>query len=229
MFKSKIGVFSALMFGVMMLLIPATSIASAQEYDKYYKENDIYGKDYGYGYDNDRPVIIIKNQFSEPHKDKKMKEPPMVLVNKEVLFCDLIANGSNSSCVEEPFTVPGPDSGRYVQDCTDAQCQDINAETFGLKVSGDKEFQGSEDGTKVNLDGKGFVVEENSNLGTSAGEEFACVEAGFDSATFEDIGDGLVVASCVLFEGECSGDIRYGELKECTVTNYVIDIFEPGI
>ena len=249
--NSKIGMFSILTLGVMMLLIPATSIANAQEYDKYYNENERYNDDFSYeneryyddyrqtddrksyyeepykkGDKKDKPVVIIKNE-PVPQKEKKMKEHPMVLVYKEVLFCDLIANGTNNSCLEEPFGVPEPDSGRYVQDCNDVQCQDINSESFGLKISNDKEFQGSEDGIKVNLDGKGFVVEENSNLGTSAGEEFACVEAGFDSATFEDIGDGLVVASCVLFEGECSGDIRYGELKECTVKNYVFDIFEP--
>ena len=256
MSKTKIGVFGALLFSVTMLLIPATSIASATEYDRYGKASDThyqndryYGNEYekylNYDYENeireyekyqkdynkevykDKPTIIIENKV--PVKKKVMKEPPMILVNKEVLFCDVIANGTSSDCVEEPFDVPGPDSPRYVQDCNDAQCQDINSETFGLKVTDDKEFQGSEDGTKVSLDGKGFVVEENSNLGTSAGEEFACVEAGFDSATFEDIGDGVVVASCVLFEGECSGEIRHGELKECTVKNYVFDIFEPGI
>ena len=74
MSKTKIGVFSILAFGIMMLLIPATSIANAAEYDKYYKEKndryseddyvyesdryskekDRYGKDYGYGYDNKR-------------------------------------------------------------------------------------------------------------------------------------------------------------------------------
>ena len=43
----NVGVFSILMFGVMMLLIPATSIASAAEYDKYYQEKrDPYSNDY---------------------------------------------------------------------------------------------------------------------------------------------------------------------------------------
>ena len=156
---NKIGIFSILAFGVMMLLIPATSIANAAEYDKYYAEkNDRYGKDYGYDRDrnyeniqyqdderyyneyrqdnygksydnkykkvdkkgNDRPVIIVDNKIPIPHKEKeKKKEPPMLIVNKEVLFCDLIANGTTSDCSD---VFPGPNSDRWVQNCTDEQC-----------------------------------------------------------------------------------------------------------
>ncbi|MGD1836772.1 MAG: hypothetical protein ACPKPY_01785 [Nitrososphaeraceae archaeon] len=223
MSKTKIGVFGALMFGVMMLLIPATSIASAQEYDKYYKEKDRYGKDYGYGYDNDRPVIIIKNQFSEPHKDKKMKEPPMVLVNKEVLFCDVVANGTEDDC-DNP--VPEPNSDRWVQECTSEQCQGINPSTFDIAVTNTNLFEASEQSTKVNLDIRNFVVSEPSPVPTGPGFEFDCFEAGFDGVVvdFRDDGSNLQFASCVLFEGECSGTVQHGEQKECTVKNYVFAV-----
>ena len=50
--NSKIGLFSILTLGVIMLLIHATSMANAQEYDKYYKENERYNDDYSY--ENDR-------------------------------------------------------------------------------------------------------------------------------------------------------------------------------
>ena len=45
-----------------------------------------------------------------------MKEPPMILVKKDVLYCDNIANGTVSFCVVEEDKL-GPDSDRYVQDC----------------------------------------------------------------------------------------------------------------
>ena len=78
MSKTKIGVFDALLFGVMMLLIPATSIASALEYDRYGKVNDVYYEDDRYykeiqyddrnGYYEDE-YVYEENYY--PPKDKK--------------------------------------------------------------------------------------------------------------------------------------------------------------
>ncbi|MGD1834506.1 MAG: hypothetical protein ACPKQO_02150 [Nitrososphaeraceae archaeon] len=281
MSKTKIGVFSALMFGVMMLLIPATSIASAAEYDKYYKEKDRYGKDYGNGYDNkktdesykkidkryyddyrkvddrksyyeepykkndkksDGPVIIVDNKIPIPHhekKEKKMKEPPMVLVTKEVLFCDTIASGDEPFCQGE--VIPGPNSDRYVTQCSSEQCEDIDDSSFEIKVENANIFEGDEDGTKLNFNGERFTVtEENSNAvetflvgffpGFSLEIELLCQESGFDSSyVYGTRGNGIgitPVISCVQFEGDCSGIVQYGEQKECTVKNYVISVEE---
>ena len=262
MSKTKIGVFSILMFGVMMLLIPATSIASAAEYEKYYVEKkDRDSKEYGYGYDddrysddyrqttydkqykkvdkkeNDRPVIIIDNKIPIPHhekKEKKMKEPPMVLVTKEVLFCDIIANGLEEECFGEG-DVPGPNSGDYVQQCNDEQCAEIDDSFFEIKVENANIFEGDEDGTKLTFNGERFTVtEENSNAvetalvgvfpGFSLELELICQESGFDSSYVNaGFNEGLVV-SCVNFEGDCSGIVQDGELKECTVENHVVSV-----
>ena len=268
MSKTKIGVFSILAFGIMMLLIPATSIASAAEYDKYYKEKDRYGKDYGYGYDNkrddryyddyrpvddrksydsyqepykkvdnkkenDRPVIIVKNKIPIPNQEKeKKKEPPMVLVNKEILFCDLIANGTDNQCFieDEGLSLPGPNSDRYVQNCNDEQCEDIDASTFKIKIENANVFEGSEEGTKHNLDVRQFLVTEESDdeLGVFIipPVKAFCQDAGFDSGYTDilDVNEPNIVASCVLFEGDCSGTVQFGEQKECTVKNYVIGV-----
>ena len=80
--NSKVGMFSVLVLGVMMLFIPSTAISSAQEYDSYYNDN------------NDDEYNYEKEYY--PQKEDKMKEPSMLLVNKEVLFCDVIANGSSA-------------------------------------------------------------------------------------------------------------------------------------
>ena len=265
MSKTKIGVFSILVFGVMMLLIPATSIASAAEYDKYYIEKkDRYGKDYGYendrhyddyrqtSYDNeykkidkkesDRPVIIVDNKIPIPHhekKEKKMKEPPMVLVTKEVLFCDSIANGTGDECYipGNGPEVPGPNSDRYVQQCNDEQCEDIDDSFFEIKVENANIFEGDEDGTKLTFNGERFTVtEENSNAvetflvgifpGASLFLEQICQESGFDGSYVDVLFDEGPVLSCVNFEGECSGIVQDGELKDCTVKNHVVSIDE---
>ena len=251
--NSKIGMFSILTLGVMMLLIPATSIASAQEYDKYYKENERYNDNYSYeneryyddyrqtddrksyyeepykkGDKKDKPVVIIKNE-PVPQKEKKMKEPPMILVTKEVLFCDEIANGTSNGCLEfnqqGPPTVPGPNSDRYVQNCNHEQCENIDAELFTLEINKNPKFQGSEEGTKINYNENAFTVEEASEFENFGPFSFACDESGFDSVTAERLDNSEIIAvSCLLFEGECSGTIQDGELKECTVKNYVVEL-----
>ena len=245
--NSKFGMFSVLVLGIMMLLIPATSLANAQEYeDKYYKDeqykkidkksyNEPYKKeDERKSYYNDdkekseEPIIIIKN---EPivKKEKKMKEPPMLLVKKDVLYCDNIAND------EEPFTcdleggMPGPDSGRYVQECSNASqglCEFINESIFDMIVTDNIEFPGSEKGKKITFNAERFTVSEEQNIGIiDQGNPFnlQCQEAGFDN--------GLVIQGnfpdlllCTVFEGECSGIVQNGELKECTVKNYLVGL-----
>ena len=128
------------------------------------------------------------------------------MLTKNYCFCDQIANGTDNDCFGEGSngsTFPGPNSDRYVQECNDIQCQDVSADDFNLKVTDDKEFQGSEEGTKIDLDGKGFVVDENSRLGSVPEQIFNCIDSGFDTTVLEFVNDESVVQSCVLFEGDC--------------------------
>ena len=260
MSKTKnVGVFGVLLFGVMMLLIPATSIANAQEYDRYYQEKDRYSNDYGYEKDryydeyrqndyrnsygneykkvdkkSEKYPIIIENKIPVPHKVKeKKKELPMLTVNKEVLFCDLVANGTNNVCGEPP-SWPGPNSDRWVQQCSSDDCEGIDESSFEIKVEQANVFEGSEKGTKLNFGvpfnvieqrsegADAFLKEEESGILLEA--EFLCEEiAGFEGSfvDFIDIDSGDVFISCVLFEGDCSGTILNGEHKECTVKNHI--------
>ena len=267
MSKTKnVGIFSVLLFGVMMLLIPATSIADAAEYDRYYQEKkDRYSIDYGYeneryyddyrqtSYDNenkkvdkkesDRPVIIVKNKIPIPHQEKeKKKEPPMLIVKKEVLFCDDIANDNEQFCETDlPFGAPlPPNSNRWVEQCNSEVCEGVDESTFNIKVVNGKEFEGSEKGTKLNLEVGRFMVTEDRDAlsdlafaGIAEPEvpfsiDQACKNSGYDGSLiqvsgFEPPNFGLegLVTSCVLFEGDCSGNIHYGEQKECIVKNYI--------
>ena len=229
---NKIGVFGALLFGIMMLLIPATSMVSAQENDRYGKtNNDVYYEDDRYyeeiqyndrnGYYEDE-YVYEEYYYPPSHKDKK-KEPSMLIVKKDVLYCDVIANGTGRDCGFSP--IPGPDSDRYVQECIadDFLCDNLNEATFEMIVTDNVEFPGSEEGKKLNFDGERYAVTEGTNLGIierNSDFPFQCQIAGFDDGFIL----GTDIAICTVFEGECSGIIQDGELKECTVKNYVVAV-----
>ena len=211
----KFGIFSVLALGIMMLLIPASSsLANAQEYDQYY-EDEQYKKDNK----SNEPVIIIKNEPIQKKEKKKMKELPMLIVKKDVLYCDEIADGTGLSCGE---FFPGPDSDRYVQECTDDSlgCS-IDESSFDMVIRDDIEFPGSEEGTKLNFNGERFTVTEDVNVGEIRQNEFVnseCQKVGFDGGFFLER-----LSICTLNEGECSGIVQTSELKECTVKNYVVE------
>ena len=244
--NSKFGMFSVLVLGVMMLLIPASSLANAQEYDKHYEDKQykkIDKKSYSEPYKkdderksyynddkekSDEPVIIIKNEPIVKKEKKKMKEPPMLLVKKDVLYCDVIAND------EEPFScfgeggLPGPDSDRYVQECSNERsllCNTVNESSFDMIVTDNIEFPGSEQGKKITFNGERYTVSEEPNIGVEGQipilDSF-CQEAGFDDG-FVIEGDFPGFLFCTVFEGKCSGFVQDGELKECTVKNYLVE------
>ena len=243
--------FSVLVLGVMMLLIPATSIANAQEYnDRHYEDKKfkkIDKKSYNEPYkkederksyyskdkeQSDEPVIIIKNEpIQKKEKKKVMKELPMLFVKKDVLYCDFFS-GSGQTCLNES-TIPEPNSNRYVQTCTATSgdagevCDTVNEESFDIVVSDDVKFPGSVEGTKINFNGERFTITEEINFEPEnepgLQEEFnsLCMAAGFDSGSIFDIGDAVLLI-CILIEGDCSGFVQESELKECTVKNYAI-------
>ena len=256
--NSKFGMFSVLVLGIMMLLIPASSLANAQEYeDRYYEDKEYkkidkksYNEPYKkederksyYNDDNEQykkdnkekseePVIIIKNEpIQKKEKKKMMKEPPMLLVKKDVLYCDSIAND------EEPFRcniesdIPGPDSGRYIQECNNNEfvCDRVDESSFDMIVTDNIEFPGSEDGKKITFNGERYTVSEEPNIGfinQNSNLNANCQEAGFDGG-LELFGFGFDAEFCTVFEGKCSGIVQDGELKECTIKNYLVDFDE---
>ena len=232
--NSKFGMFSVLVLGVMMLLIPATSIANAQEYDDSYYEQD---RDYdGIYQDNNHMKSNYANESYKKQDDntdepivkkekKKMKEPPMLLVKKDVLYCDVVANGNCGNCIDLQ-SIPGPDSNRWVQDCTATNefqevYDNINEEFFKIIVTDDIEFPSSEEGKKLNFNGDRYTVTEDQD---TPNEELSsnCQEGGFDSG-FRLFFDETFVDICTINEGECSDIIQDNQSKECTVKNYVAE------
>ena len=241
----KFGIFSILVLGVVILLIPTTSVANAQEYeDRYYEDkeykkedkksdNEQYYNDDNKKYkkdDNkksDEPIVIIKNEPIVKKEKKKMTEPPMLLVKKDVLYCDGFS-GSDQSCTPGE-TIVGPNSGRYVQECSNEFqeiCDVINEELFDMIVTDDIEFPGSEDGKKLTFNGERYTVTEEVNIGTieqNSNVNILCQKAGFDGG-FALVENDFPIEFCILNEGECSGIVQDGEQKECTIKNYLVEL-----
>ena len=254
--NSKFGMFSVLVLGIMMLLIPATSMANAQEYDDRYYEDKEYKKidkkSYNEPYkkederksyykdDNkksEEPIIIIKNEpIQKKEKKKEMKEPPMLVVKKDVLYCDIVANDEEPFTCFEESSFPGPDSDRYVQECPDGSellCNIINESSFDMIVTDNIEFPGSEKGKKITFNGERYTVSEEPNIGIEDQDDeldFFCQESGFDGGfEIDEVFLGFLFPDsifCTVFEGECSGIVQDGELKECTIKNYLVAVIE---
>ena len=217
----------------LVLLLPNNNNNNVNAQPEYYDNNNYYNNndDDRYYYEEDDEYYYEEYYYLNKDK-KKMKEPPMLLVKKGVLFCDDIADGTSAVCVEpDSILFPGPDSGRYVQECTSEQCEGINPSTFEIKISDNIEFPGSEEGTKLTFNGERFTVSEESiNTDESSQQDIdnICKLSGFDDGgiigSFDDSQREFM--SCIIFEGDCSGIVQDNKLKECTVENYVVAIEE---
>ena len=90
--NSKFGMFSVLVFGVMMLLIPATSIVNAQEYDIYYEEG--YSNDHkyeNYGENNGEKLILSDDELELINEILDQSGSSFVITQVEdfLLFTDI--------------------------------------------------------------------------------------------------------------------------------------------
>ena len=233
--------FSVLVLGIVMLFIPATSIANAQEYDdKHYEDESykkVYKKSYNESYKKDErksyytdddekyknddkieePIIIIKNEPIQKKEKKDKKEPPMLLVKKDVLYCDFFSGVSDQRCIDP---IPDKNSERWLQTCTldNEICDNLDEAFFKIMVTDDIKFPGSKDGIKLNFNGERYTVTEDPNLGNIIQHLELCREANFDDGFL--VNENILI--CTEFEGECSGIVEDNELKECTVNNFVV-------
>ncbi|HEX7141596.1 MAG TPA: hypothetical protein VF222_03880 [Nitrososphaeraceae archaeon] len=222
MSDKKIGILSALLFiGVATLFVPVTalqnSIAMAQEYYPEYEENEYYEK----GYDQSK-------------NDDNYKNAPIVNVEKKLFICNNVTDTPNDFECEgfrEIFDEgefnsfpPGPDSGEYIP-CNDEICPFIDESDFGVQIFKDvatvREL--SPEGTTVNLDKLHYTVTERL-IEDRISSDFPCSLVGFTHSLFpEKITTDSIINYfiCVNYVGDCEGTIYPGEVKTCTVENYI--------
>ena len=72
----------------------------------------------------------------------------------------------------------------------------------------------------MKLSGKEYFVEED-DVRTDYNLEQSCEVSGFDQGGV--IGRPAVgqFGVCIIYEGDCSGELHHGDQKECTVKNYL--------
>jgi hypothetical protein len=229
MSDKKVGICSAfLFFGVAALFLPATalqnSIAMAQEYyNEEYEENGYYNQEY------------------DPYKNDNNKNAPIVNLEKNLFVCndingipDNITDFLRIGCTNPAnfFYPAGPDSGEYIP-CNDEICPFIDESDFGAQIF--KEVatvpELSPEGTPVNLDKFHYTVTEGEIDDRITIDE--CSAVGFDDSNFfftllED-GAEVGVDICINYVGDCEGTIYPGEVKTCTIENYItaVTFFPP--
>jgi hypothetical protein len=214
MSDKKVGIFSALLFfGVAALFVPVTalqnSIAMTQEYYPEDKENQYYNQEY------------------DPYKNKD-KNAPIVNVEKNLFICNDAIDSPNffecSTSAVPPFYPAGIDSQEYIP-CDDELCPFIDESDFSAQIFKDvatvREL--SPEGTPVNLDKFHYTVTEGA-IDERITNDF-CSAVGFDHfKTFDKVIDSTSAfyEICVNYVGDCEGTIYSGEVKTCTIENYII-------
>ena len=169
-------------------------------------------------------------------------KPAILKITKELFVCDNIANVTEENmgfeCRTEPFNTPigertfisPPDSGQYIS-CNDIECPGVDESDFAVQVYKDVTIADDlsstvptpVDLTKINY----FVSEDEPEDPIKLLSE--CYVSGFDYLktfvnTLENkLEENLDVRYniCVLHEGDCEGTIYPGEVKECTVKNFI--------
>lgn len=174
-----------------------------------------------------------QTQESADYK-KYIGKDSILNIKKELYICDEGVNQTTFNC-ERPgppgFPVPPENSGKYVS-CENVDCPNgLSKSIFIIRVTDDFIFNPAENPSQFNLNGERFTVLEESPMDEDAqsSPEFACKVSGFDTGLkYSDVlGGGLFPRAdvCVNYEGECSGIIYPGEVKECTIKNYVVNYF----
>jgi hypothetical protein len=124
------------------------------------------------------------------------------------------------------------DSGEYVP-CNDERCPFIDESDFGAQIFKDVAtvLELSPEGTPVTLDKFHYTVTEGEIADRIFKDE--CSAVGFDDSNFfftllED-GSEVGVDICVNYVGDCEGTIYPGEVKTCTIENYItaVTFFPP--
>src|ERR687897_3401259 len=169
------------------------------------------------------------------HTKMTKKNAPIVNVEKKIFICNNVTDTPNDfecegfrQIFDDGFFIsypPGPDSGEYIP-CDDEICPFIDESDFGAQIF--KEVatvrELSPEGTPVNLDKFHYTVTEGDvDQRITTGDE--CYAVGFDHLKFYLVllDDGTVVDAliCVNYVGDCEGTIYSGEVKTCTIENYI--------
>ena len=197
------------------------------------------------------PELPVKDPIEKKDKKVQVKDA-IVNIEKKLFVCDEPMDDQSPPtreffCKVSGFDLPfGPDSGEYIP-CTADICPSIDESDFAVQIFKDVATVRdlTPQGTQVNLDKFHYTVAESeisnnidftsdgpgpiSETDSSLFEPNFCSTTGFthgllyqkhEVRPMNDIVQQYVI--CVNYEGDCEGIIHPGEVKTCTVENYIV-------
>ena len=217
------------------LLIPTNNnIGTAEAQNGYYDE---YEQEYYPEYDNS---YYQEDQTGYGYYDKEYyPKPGKLTVKKELFQCfnpptsgGGVVTQTPNACFEfeqneqgQPTTskVVPPDSPLY-KNCSDPQvdCR-YSTEDFVIDVINGEKITSNPEGVALKLSGEEYFVEED-DIRTDYAVERSCKNSGYDQGGV--VGNGFAgvlqqTGVCIIYEGDCEGQLNPGDNKVCTVKNYL--------
>ena len=209
-----------------------------QQDNSYYQDNQRgYGysdRDYqtGSGY-SDRDYQTGYGNYEKDHYAK----PGKLTVIKELFQCFNPTTGGSvnsqtpQTCTEFIQTPqPGhpatstlvPPTSPLYKDCSDPQVEcRYSTEDFVIDVINGQKITSDPDGVVVKLSDKQYFVEED-DIRTDYAVEKSCKNSGYDQGGVVGFPGALQQTGvCIIYEGDCEGELKPGDNKVCTVKNYI--------
>ena len=250
MYKSII-ISSTLFMALLIMLVPLANPdnifsnsnvigeAYGDKYQSYYPTNDYKfeckkGPFAGFFVESVEfcdPELPVKDPIEK--KDKKVPvKDAIVNIEKKLFVCEGAQNPPQipsdflfQCAINNPAVgpVPDPDRDQYIE-CTPEICR-IDESDFDAQIFKDVATITalSPQGTPVNLNKLHYTVTETSIEDRLFNFNF-CSSTGFDSGTFyRQITEDLFIQYeiCVDYVGDCEATILPGEVKTCTIENYI--------
>ena len=206
------------------------------EFDNSYYQQDQTGYGYndrdqaGYGYNDRDQAGYGYNDNSYYPKPK----PGKLTVIKELFECfnpTGVTPSTPLSCSElvptppgNPVTstVVGPDSTLY-KNCDDPQvdCR-YDTEDFVIDVINGEKITSNPEGVQLKLSEKDYFVEED-DIRTDYAVEKSCKNSGYEQGGVVGGPSGPLQQTgvCIIYEGDCEGELHPGDNKVCTIKNYL--------
>jgi len=210
------------------LLIPGNNIiGTAQAQNEYYDE---YEQEYYPEYDNSY-YEEDQTGYGNYEKDYYPK-PGKLTVIKELFQCfnpTGVTTSTPQTCREFPVGQPGqpvtsnvvPPNSPLYKNCDDpgVNCR-YDTEDFVIDVINGEKITSNPQGVQLKLSEKDYFVEED-DIRTDYAVEKSCKQSGYDQGGV--VGSSVLgqTGVCIIYEGDCEGELHPGDNKVCTVKNYL--------
>jgi hypothetical protein len=215
------------------LLIPSNYniVGTAEAQNGYYDE---YEQEYYPEYDNS---YYEEDQTGYGYYEKDhYPKPGKLTVKKELYECfnpEGVTTSTPNTCREflvphqsgyqETSNVVGPDSVLY-KNCDEAgvDCR-YETEDFVIDVINGEKITTNPQGVELKLSGKEYFVEED-DIRTDYAVEKSCKQSGYEQGGIIGNNEQFVLGQtgvCIIYEGDCEGQLNPGDNKVCTIKNYL--------